>query len=98
MRLKTPNSDVDASGASYQYITSNISRIPSSHETWQNLSDSSLIEQTRLNHNNLHPSISSEPLIEDEMPNPTVTPKFSYFYECSLTENIFLDVSSYRIV
>ena len=50
---------------------------------WQNLSAPSSIEQTKLNGNDLHPSISFEPLIEDDEPNPTVTPNLAYKYTCS---------------
>ena len=51
----------------------------------KNLSAPSLIERTRLNGNDSHPRISSEPLIEDEGPNPTATPKYVYKYTCSST-------------
>ena len=61
----------------------------SSHTTWQNLSAPSPIEQTGINDNDSHPSVSFEPLIEYEEPNPTTTPKFAYLYACSLTENVF---------
>ena len=57
----------------------------SSHATWQNLDASSLTERTRLKGKNLHPRVSSEPLIEDEELNLTVTPNFAYKLRCSLT-------------
>ena len=53
------------------------------------------IGQTRLNDNDLHPRISSQPLIKDEMSNPVATPKFSYLYACSSTKNVLFDVWSY---
>ena len=37
-----------------------------------------LIEWTRLNANDSHPSVSFEPLIEDKEQNPMVTPKSTY--------------------
>ena len=49
----------------------------SSHAMWENLGASSPIERTRLNGNDSHPSLSFEPLIEDEESNPMVTPKFA---------------------
>ena len=52
----------------------------------KNLSSSFSIERTQHNGKHLHPSISSEPLIEDEEPNPTSTPKYVYKYTCSLTK------------
>ena len=70
----------------------------SSRVTWKNLSASSSIERTQLNSNDLHPSVSSEPLIEDEEPNPMATPKFAYLYACSLMKNVFLDISTYQTV
>ena len=51
----------------------------------QNLSAPSSIEQTRLNGNDLHPSVSYELLIEDEKPNPMAMPNFAYIYACSST-------------
>ena len=51
----------------------------------KNLSTPSSIEQTRLNVNDSHPSISSETLIEDEEPNLTATSKSTYKYTCSST-------------
>ena len=98
MRLEPPDGHVDASGVSNQDRTVRVSHISSSCATWQNLSGSSLIEQTRINHNNSHPSVSSEMLVEDETVNPTFTPKFTYLYECSLTKNVFLGFSSNRTV
>ena len=61
----------------------------SSHVGWQNLSSLSLIEQTRLNDNNLHQSVSSEPLIEYEETHRTVTHTFAYICAC------FFDVIKY---
>ena len=49
----------------------------SSHATWQNLGDLSLIKGMQLNRNDLHPSISSELLIEDEESNSTATSNFA---------------------
>ena len=46
----------------------------SSGAMWQNLTAPSSIEQKQPNVNDSHPSISSEPLVEDEEPNPTATP------------------------
>ena len=46
---------------------------------WQNLSAPSLIRQMELNGDNLHPSVSAEPLIKDEETNQIVMPKFSLF-------------------
>ena len=51
----------------------------SSCMTWKNLSAPSLIGQTRLNHDNLYPNVSFEPLIEDEESNWKVTPIFRLF-------------------
>ena len=56
----------------------------SSHATWQNLGASSLIKWTRTNGNDSHPSISSEPLSEEEESNPMATPNFAYKLTCSL--------------
>ena len=42
-------------------------------------------QRVRLDGNNLHPSFSSKPLIEDEEANPTVTPNFAYNLTCSST-------------
>ena len=78
MKLKPPNGHVDAYGGSDQDQTTWVSHISSSRATWRNLSGSSLIKQTRLNHNVSHPSASLEPLIEDETQNLTVTPNFAY--------------------
>ena len=52
----------------------------------------------RLEDNDLKPSVSSQLLIKDEMPNPTVMPKFTYLYECSTTKNVFLGFSSNRTI
>ena len=41
---------------------------------------------TRLNDNDSYPSISSIPLIEDEEPNPTITPNFVYI--CMFLDNV----------
>ena len=49
-----------------------------SRATCQNLSTPYLIGHTRLNGDDLHPSASSEPLIEDQSPDRTVTPNFAY--------------------
>ena len=68
--------------------------VSSSRETWRNLSDSSSIEKMWFKRNDLHPSIPSEPLIEDETPNPMVMPKFTYLYTCSSTKSVLLDVLS----
>ena len=38
-----------------------------------------------LNDNDLHPSVSSEPLIKDEKPNLTPMRNLAYKYKCSLT-------------
>ena len=51
----------------------------SSHAKRQNLSAPSLIERIQLNSNDFYSSVSSEPFIEDENPNPTATPKFHLF-------------------
>ena len=53
------------------------------HATWKNLSVSSLIELTRLNGNDSHPSVSCEPLIEDEESKSTAMPNLAYKYACS---------------
>ena len=95
MRLKLFDRQVDSFGAWDHYQMVNDSRVSSSRAMWRNLRDSSSIEWTRVNHNDSHLSVSLEPLIEDEITNPTVTPKFVYLYECSLTENVFLDVFEY---
>ena len=63
----------------------------SSRVTWKNLSAPSLIELTRCNENDLHPIVSSEPLIEDEEPNPMATPKSTYKY------TLFDDVNHSRV-
>ena len=70
----------------------------SSRLAWQNLSAPSSIERKQVNDNDSHPSVSFEPLIEGEEPNPTANPKFAYLYAYSLTENIFLGVSSNRFI
>ena len=44
------------------------------------MSAPSLMKRTRLNGNNKHPSVSSEPLIEDEEPNLKATPNLAYKY------------------
>ena len=62
-----------------------LSDTSSSRTTWQNMSAPSSIEQMRLNDKDSHPSVSSEPLIEDEEPNLTVTPNLAYKYICSST-------------
>ena len=59
--------------------------VSSSHATLQHLNAPSSIKHTRLKCNNLNPSISSELLIEDEMPNPTATANFAYIHACSST-------------
>ena len=79
MRLKPPDGHIDASKSSNQDQIANISRVSSSHATRGNISGSSSIKWTRLNHNHSHPSVSSEPLIEDETSNPMVTRKFAYY-------------------
>ena len=58
-------------------------RNASSRATWQNLSAPSSNKQTQLKHNDLHPSVSSEPLIEDEMPSPMATPNLVAIYAYS---------------
>ena len=55
------------------------------HVTWRNLGASSSIERTQLNSNDSYPSVSSEPLMEDEESNPTITPNFVYKLRCSST-------------
>ena len=55
--------------------TSGFYGVTSSRATWKNISGSSSIDRTRLNHNDSHLSVSSEPLIEDEMANLMVTSK-----------------------
>ena len=70
----------------------------SSRATWPNLSALSSIKRTQLNGNDLHPSVSSELLFEDEEPNTTTAPKFFYLYARSSMKNVMLDVSSYLIV
>ena len=82
---------MDASRSLDQDQTASVSRVSSSRATWQNLRCSFSIEQIRLNYNDSHPSISSEPLIEYETPIPTITPKFVYLYTCSSTKNVLLD-------
>ena len=62
-----------------------LSDASSSSVTWQNLSALSSIKPTQLNDNDLHPSISLEPLIENEEPNPTTMPNLAYQYTCSST-------------
>ena len=57
----------------------------SSRTMWQNLSALAFIEWALLNGNDLHPSISSKSLIENDEPNPIVTPKFFYKLTCSST-------------
>ena len=42
--------------------------------------------QTRRNGNDSHPRVSSKPLIEEEEPNPTITPKSAY--KCICFNNI----------
>ena len=39
-----------------------------------------VIEQKGLNDDDLHPEILSKPLIEDEIPNPTITPNTFFDY------------------
>ena len=94
MRLKPNDGHVNACGVSNQDQTASVSRVSSSRGTWKNLSGSSLIKQTRLDHNDLHPRVSSELLIEDETKYPTVyvssEPKFSCLYKCSSTEIVLL--------
>ena len=55
----------NTSGALDQDRTDSISCVFSSHATWQNLGSLSLIQRPRLNHNDSHLYVSSEPLIED---------------------------------
>ena len=92
MRLKPPDGHMDASGVSNQDKTAHILRVSSLRVTWRNLNGLSSIELTRINRNDSHPCILSEPLIKDGTTNPTVTPKFAYLYECSSMKNVFLDV------
>ena len=47
--------------------------------TWHNLDAPIIIRRRRLNDDNSHPRNSSEPLIEDELPNLTATPIFCLF-------------------
>ena len=82
---------MDVSRASDEDQTTGIS---SSRATRQNLNGSSSIERIRFKRNDSHPSVSSTLLMKDLMPNPTVTPKCTYLYTCSLMKNILLDVSS----
>ena len=57
----------------------------SSYVTRRNLSVLSLIEWKRLDDNDSHPSVSFEPLIEYEVPNPIAKPISAYKYICSST-------------
>ena len=52
-------------------------RDASSHVTWRNMSAPSSIERIGLNDDDLHHSVSSKPLIEDQSPNPTKKPNFA---------------------
>ena len=54
--------------------------ISSSLVTWWSLNGSSSIKWTQLNRNVSYASVSCESLIEDETPNPMITPKFAYLY------------------
>ena len=53
--------------------------------TWLHLDGTSEIQRSRLNRNNSHSCISSEPLIEDQILDQTVTPNSPYKYRCSST-------------
>ena len=57
----------------------------SSNMMWKNLIAPSWIEWIGLNGDDSHPSVSSEPLIEDEEANQTIRPNFTYIYACSST-------------
>ena len=46
---------------------------------WENLSAPSSIGRMGLNGDDSHPSVSSDPLMEDEEANQTITPKFILF-------------------
>ena len=59
--------------------------------TWQNLDGPSPIQQPPLNRNDSHPRVSSKPLIEDEIPDRTVTPKFNINGDVLQHCNAFLD-------
>ena len=69
--------DENASGALYQDRTDGISCVSSSRATWRNLDGLSLIQRLRLNRKDSHWHVLSEPLIEDEMSDRTVMPKFT---------------------
>ena len=57
-----------------------LSNASSSRTTRKNMSVPSLMKRMRLNGNNKHPSVSSEPLIEDEELNPKAMPNLAYKY------------------
>ena len=69
--------DENVSGALDQDRTDGISCVSSSRVTWKNFGGPYLIHWPRLNRNNLHLRILSEPLIKDETPDQTVTPIFA---------------------
>ena len=64
-------------------INDQTSDASASHETWKNLNASSSIKLTRLNGHDSHPSVSFEPLIEDEESNQIVTYNLADKYTCS---------------
>ena len=53
-----------------------ISGVSTLHARWQNLGGPFLIQRTRLSHKDSKPGVSSQPLIKEEMSNPTVMLKF----------------------
>ena len=82
----------NASETSDQDPTDDVSSVTAMLVTWKNLDSSSLIQWPRLNCNDSHPHVSSEPLIEDETPDRTITPKFIINRDVLLHFNAFLDV------
>ena len=58
--------------------------------TLLNLDAKFLIEQTQLKDDDLHPGVSSKPLIDDELPNPMATPKLCLFIPFLFNEKCIL--------
>ena len=76
---------VYTSKASDEDQTIDVMQRYSSRVTLRNLSSLSLIEWILFRRKDLHPSVSLEPFIEDEMPNPMAMLNFAYVSACSST-------------
>ena len=68
--------DENASGVLDQDQKDGVSCVSSSRASWQNIGGPSLIQRPRLDCNDSHSCVSSEPLIKDQTLHRTVTLKF----------------------